>query len=486
MLKDVDTVHLRRLLRLALRAGIAVIFCLLYVLFVGIEFSASPLRETIANAFSNMIGRHVRFDGPLQLEISAKPKLRVGGLHVANSDGFEGGEFASLGEAHLTLNLWPLFRGRLQIEELTGNGVHIRLQHRDNGSNNWTFRLPKIQQESARIPEEGGEASAIGLGQILTALDIKRVTLENLGIEYIGSDAKSHFFDLHSLTAQLPTGKPFTLTLNGAVEKTFPYRLDFTGGVIGDLAKADKPWPVDLELALLGSRLSLSGSVSGEGGKVDFGLGTGNLSEFERLLQVKLPDVGTAGIAGTLTYGTGKIELDRLNGVMGKTVFNGALGLDYVGARPRIVGSLNVPTLDLRPFLEDKPDEKTEPPGSIADLYRELSKVTFSLKELNSVDSDVTLRVGSWLNLPGNMHDAMLQVKINNGHLDVPIQATVAGVTISGLASADTTITPTRFKLGLGTHDSNLGGLAELLAGVKGIKGEMGRFDLEIVADCQR
>ena len=486
MLKNVDTVHLRRFLRYALRAGMVVIFCLLYVLFVGIEFNASPLRETITNVFSNSVGRNVRFDGPLQLEISARPKLRVGGVHIANLSDFAGSEFASLGEARLSLNLWPLFRGQLQIEELSGSNVHIRLQHRDNGSNNWAFQLSKPRQEGMRATEEGAPASSNDLGHMLTVLDIKRVTLENLGIEYIGDNTKSHFFDLHSLTAQLPTGKPLTLALNGTVEKTFPYKLDFTGGAIEDFARTDKPWPIDLKLALLSTRLYLNGSVSGAGGEINFGLGTENLLDFERLFQAKLPDVGVVGIAGALTYGAGKMELNHLDGVMGKTTFNGMLGLDYAGVRPRITGSLKVPTLDLRPFLEGKPGEKTEPPQSIAELYRELSKATFSLKELNSADSDVALRVGSWLNLPGNVHDAMLQVKINKGHLDVPIQATVAGVTISGLAGADATTTPARFKLGLGTHDSNLGGLAELLVGVKGIKGEMGRFDLRIAAEGDR
>ncbi len=486
VLKGVDTLHLRRFLRYALRAGVVVIFCLLYVLFVGIEFNASLLRETIANAFFNSIGRNVRFDGPLQLEISARPQLRVGGLHIANLSGFAGSEFASLGEAHLSLNLWPLFRGQLQIEELSGNNVHIQLQRHDNGSNNWTFQSPKSRQENMRATGEEVPASLNDLSHMLTVLDIKRVTLKNLSIEYIGDNTKSHFYDLRSLTAQLPAGKPLTIALDGTVEKTFPYKLDFTGGSIEDFARTDKPWPIDLKLELLSTRLYLNGSISGVGGEINFGLGTESLLDFERLLQVKLPNVGVVGIAGALTYGAGKMELTHLDGIMGKTTFSGVLGLNSTGARPRITGSLTVPTLDLRPFLEDKPDEEIEPPKSIAELYREISKATFSLKELNNVDSDVTLRVGSWLNLPGNVHDAMLQVKINNGHLDIPIQATVAGVAFSGLASADTTVTPARFNLGLGTHDSNLGGLAELLVGVKGIKGEMGRFDLRIAAAGDR
>jgi uncharacterized protein involved in outer membrane biogenesis len=86
-----------------------------YVAFIGVTVDASFLRGRIATVFSDALGRTVRFDGPMELEISARPKLRVGGLHIANAPGFEGGDFASLGEARLALDHWPLLQKRLQI-----------------------------------------------------------------------------------------------------------------------------------------------------------------------------------------------------------------------------------------------------------------------------------------------------------------------------------------------------------------------------------
>ena len=77
-----------------------VVLGFLYVTFVGISVDASFLRGTIAQTFSDNIGRPVRFEGPMEMEISAKPKLRIGGLHIANAPGFGEGDFASLGEAH--------------------------------------------------------------------------------------------------------------------------------------------------------------------------------------------------------------------------------------------------------------------------------------------------------------------------------------------------------------------------------------------------
>ncbi len=129
---DIPRSPFRRLLRLMLwTAGSLFLIGVLafaYVTFIGITVDASRLRGRIATVFSDALGREVRFEGPMELEISARPKLRVGGLHIANAPGFAGGDFASLGEARLALDLWPLLQKRLQIEEVTGSQVRVRLQ----------------------------------------------------------------------------------------------------------------------------------------------------------------------------------------------------------------------------------------------------------------------------------------------------------------------------------------------------------------------
>jgi uncharacterized protein involved in outer membrane biogenesis len=479
---------LRRLLRWTLwifaALVLSVVLGFLYVTFVGVTVDASFLRGTIAQTFSDNIGRPVRFEGPMEMEISARPKLRIGGLHVANPPGFGSEDFASLGEARLALDLWPLlFRKRLHIEELAGSDVHARLQLRADGSNNWTFRRPR--QPAPKAPPKPGAAPTMSADQAFALLDIQKVSLEKLRVRYTGPDAKQHFFSLHALAARSPAGEPFKLTLNGAVEKAFPYRLDFTGGRLADLA-TDKPWPIAFTLTFLSSTLAVKGSIgslSAASGEVTFGLGTQNLIEFERLLQTQLPDVGASGIAGTIVFAPRHVALTQLTGAMGNTTLAGALDFDYTGAKPRIAGSLVLPTLDLRPFLGEKPArENTEPPQNLAEVYRRLSAATFSLKRMNGMDLDLTLGVGRWLSLPGDVHDVTLQLKLKDGTLQAPVKAAIAGVALSGSAQADANADPPKFRLALGTRDSDLGGLAELLAGVRGVKGHLGRFDLKLAA----
>jgi uncharacterized protein involved in outer membrane biogenesis len=481
----VNFLRLHRALRLAAALVAFLLACFLYVAWVGVSIDASGLRARAAATLTQRLGREVRLDGPVRIAISAHPNLVIGGLHVANAAGFTGEEFASLGEARLALDLWPLLHSRLKIEELSGSNVHLRLQTNAKGGHNWTFGAPDLKQQGARAPEPEQPVSR-EVAELFARLEIKRVSLNELSLEFIGTDGKSHFFELQSLVAQFPAGQPFTAALNGTVEKAYPYKVEFTAGTLADLARLDKPWPIDLTLGFMSSRLSLKGSVSGSTGSISFGLGTEELHEFERLLQTRLPSVGQAGIAGIVQYSPGRIVLTGLSGVMGNTTLNGSLDLDYSGERPSVHGDLTLPVLDLRPFLTEQPVAKDKPPQGLADVYRELARATFSLNDLNRADADLTLQVGQWLSLPGSVHGATLHLKLEHGRLMMPVQATVADVTLSGSASADATVAPPRFDLVLAAHDSTLGGLAGLLFGAPDVKGTLGRFDLHLAARGDR
>ncbi|MDO8991197.1 MAG: AsmA family protein [Sideroxyarcus sp.] len=478
MLNPVTHTQLRPKMLKSLRvAAVLLSLAVLYVAVIGIKLDASAHDKDIADKLTAALGREMQFAGALQFEISAHPKLRVGGLRIANARGFNGDEFASLGEARLELDLWHLLWGHLQIEELSGSDVHLRLQAHKDGSNNWTFK---------RQAADANQPASTGNHRLLALLDIQRVSLSKLNVEYTGSEGKRHYFELESLLAHIPSGQPIALSLNGTVEKTFPYRLYFTGGTLAELVGGEQPWPVDLSLNFLSSKLTLKGTVIPDSGNIHFALATQNLTELERLLQTSLPHVGKTSLAGDMTYAPGIVKLANLDGNMGNTALNGSLDFDYGGARPRVQGQLSLPTLDTRPFMTGQPNVEDAPAQSLAEIYRDLAQANFDLRALNDTDVDLTLRVGKWLNLPGDVHDAMLQLKLDRGRLSLPIQAALADVKLSGSAYIDARKNPARFEAALGTHESSLGNLAGLLLGLPDVKGHLGRFDLRIAARGNR
>lgn len=464
---------------------LSVILGMLYITFVGITVDASFLRSRIAQTFTDNIGRSVRFEGAMEMEISATPKLRVGGLHIGNAAGFGGGDLASLGEARLAVDLWPLlFRKQLHIDELAGSDVHARLQVRPDGSNNWTFNLAGSR---TRPTPRSERTPAVSADQAFALLDIQRITLERLNVEYVGANSRSHYFALHSLAAESPANAPLKVLLDGAVEKEFPYKLDFTGGKLADLA-TDEPWPIAFTLTFLSSTLAVTGNVSGSSGEVTIGLGTENLLELEQLLQINLPDVGASGIAAVVGFSPQRVSVKQLTGGFGNTTLIGDLEFDRAGLKPQLTGSLIAPTLDLRPYYVDSPanENEAQSPRNFAEVYRRLAAASFELGKLNDADLDITLGVERWLSLPGDVKDVRLQIKLRDGILQAPLTASMAGVTMSGQAFADASAEPPRFSLALGTSDSDLGDLAELLTGLRGVRGHLGRFDLDLAAQGNR
>lgn len=457
-----------------LAAIVAVV--VLYVAVVGVSLDLSSQRERASRILSDSLGRAVRLDGALQFDLSAQPKIRIAGLHIANAPGFAGRDFASLGEARLALDLWPLLHFQFKVDELSGRDGVANLQINSAGKNNWTF-----QSLHKKTPQPIDNKANFEIDNLLAHINIRRIALDNLQVEWIDGAAQSHFFELTSLVAKIPAGQAMILNLQGVVEKKYPYQLAFSGGELAELAKLQQPWPIELSLQFMSSRLSLNGHISAQGGRINFGLGTENLAEFEQLLQTKLPAVGVTGIAGQINYEAGKVSLTNLTGVMGKTTLNGNLLLNYGAAHPKLQGELNLPQLDLRPFLTGQAVKKAPAqPQSLAELYRQISQAKFDLKALNALDADLTLRVGEWLSLPGDVRDASLQVKLEQGRLMVPVRATVAQVALSGSVTADARVSPARFKLQLGTHDSSLGNLAGLFLGIPDVQGHLERLDLHI------
>ena len=474
----------RRALKILLIAAGSVVALLLglvaWIAFVGIDVDASALRPRLAAAFSQALGREVRFDGAARLEISGSPGLKVGGLHVSDPGGFARGTLASLGEVRLSLDLWQLLRQRLHVQELVGRQVTLRLDQPAPDRNNWTFGPPAPPPAAPETPADP-RAAAAGREAALM-LDIRRVSLEAIALSWTGPDRKPHHFDLDTLAGEAPLGRDIVLDMKGRVEKAFPYRVGFRGGPLQDLLLGRKGWPLHLEVDFLSTRLRIDGTREGAGGDLRFSVGTDDLSELERLLQSRFPRVGALALAGRLRFDPRHAELTELTGSMGRSSLSGQLSFDRTGPVPRLSGRLAMPALDLRPFLADRPDTPEEPPRSLRETYRELAAATFSLKALRAAELDLELAVDRWLSLPGDARDARLRLRLTGGRLEAPLSVTAAGVTLTGRLRVDASTEQPDFALALEARDSPLGGLAELLAGIPGVQGQLGRFSLDLSA----
>ena len=458
------------------------VLALAAVAFIGLGIDAQRWREPVAAALSRALGREVRLDGPARLTLSFRPDIRVGDIRIANPPGFDSPEFGRIGELRLSMELLPLLRGEVRVRELYGRDVAIRLVRSNDGRGNWVLGARALEA-AAREPAD------------LPRLDVHRVALENILIDYVGADATRRV-ELTELTGEARPGQALRLAARGAVDK-LPYTADATAAPLPALGEGE-PWPFDITLRFPGTVLNASGTLSGSlhdpALRVAFGAGTADAREVERLLGVRLPPVGAAAVAGDLDVASGTAALRSINGVAGATAVSGDLSLDTSGPRPKLTGRLASAALDLRSFHApasapagaSAPADPSAEVETLADAFEELERSDLDLKRLALLDADVQLSVAHWAGVPGDVSDLTTRLRIEAGKLAAPLAVTIGGARFEGEVAADGTTAPPRLRASLVARDAPIGGLAELVFDAPYVAGSVRRFEVALDAAGDR
>lgn len=454
-------------------AALALLLVLLLALF-GVDIDIGAQRAPLVRLLSSQLGREVRVDGGMQLRLGLRPRLHVQQLRIAQPQGFDGGDFVRVGDMEVRLDLLPLLLGHYKADRLAARDVGLSLRQRDDGTNNWTFG------HAAASPGEGGGLSAADAAGI----DIRQLDLDDIRVVYQGGDARPIEFRLDRLDAALPIGGGVVLRANGRVERSMPYQLSIDGGELRELLAGKPGWPLALKLDFAGGTLAAQGKLGEQDSALTFGLGAPDLAKFGKVIGVKLPDAGAAGLSGALSLRPGVVRIDRLSATLGKASMAGWLQFDARGRKPKVAGALSVLALDLRPFLGQ--DDANEPPTDLRALYRSLEGAKLDWQALREFDADLQLGVGQWLSLPGDIRNASLSVTVADGRLQVPVQAQVENVTMRGRFLADGSAAVPSLSLSFSADRSPIGGLARFLAGVPGIEGQLGGLQLEVAAKGAR
>jgi uncharacterized protein involved in outer membrane biogenesis len=111
-----------RILRILLiAAAIAITLAIaapLILLAVGIQVDVSKFGPKVSEIASDTLGRQVTLDGPIYIVPSYWPTLEIHGLRIADPFGAEDAEFMRLGRARVVLDLLPLLRRRVALDEI--------------------------------------------------------------------------------------------------------------------------------------------------------------------------------------------------------------------------------------------------------------------------------------------------------------------------------------------------------------------------------
>ena len=350
--------------------------------------SKDALTQTAQEQATAALGREVQIGAVTQVSL-LPPRLGLEKLSVANAAGFDGPALVQVDKAQLAVKLFPLFGGRVEIEQFVLDTPQISLQTKADGSNNFTLGAPS---EETKAEGQPGQATATGPAAAKAAV-VGTILIKDGSVRYQDPTASYAAEEVNVSLVLPPLGSPLKLDLDMALEGIpvdvslqveDPWRVTETNSVAADLQVDVAGNTLAGKMDAVTSPLTLSGPISIE---------LANLAGLEPLL-------GAETLAGVEPFGgisiDGMAELDAENagfrGANYKTAIASGTG-DFVVAlateRPKLTGTLTADVVDLRPFMPPA-DESAEPSEDAA--FPPWSEEAIDLSGLRGVDADLQVQ----------------------------------------------------------------------------------------------
>ena len=354
----------------ALKWTAGIILALLVVLALFIAFGLSTLKGPIERAVSKSSGRELRIEGAFRPTWSwVHPRFRAEKVSYANPDWASEDYMFQADAVEVSIELLPLFAGRVILPEVHLQHPVIDLEIDEEGRKNWL-----LTQDPQR---EGG-----------SRISIKALTFDDAQLTY-SDDIR----DI-DLVAQLSTTSD---GVNGTAKGTYhglPATAQARGGPVIALKDADTPYPLDATAKVGGTAIKAKGTITNvaqlSGLDLAIELKGQTMSELYDVLGIAFPETTPYTTRGRLVLAKGDnhLEYDRFTGTVGESDIAGSLQFELGGKRAFMHGAVESKLLDLAdlgPLVgTDEPKES----GVLPDM-------PFDSDRWDSIDADVRIKAGS-------------------------------------------------------------------------------------------
>ncbi|MCU0585781.1 MAG: AsmA family protein, partial [Desulfobacterales bacterium] len=246
-----------------------------------------PLEVRATAAF----GREVRIAGPIRLERSLTPRLVVGEIAIANSEGAADPHFATADEVAVQVALLPLLRGDLQVLEVHFAGVKIFLE---SGPGDPGITL-------------SGDPGAAGSGEAALP-SIERILIREAILSHRSAEGGVTRYEIREARLWNLPGEPERIEAEGAA-KGVPIRIRLAADIPAEAAGPHLPWSARLEIRCPDLALEATGRVGRPFAWDRFDLGIAVKGDrpdtVEKLFDLDLGGIGAFEITGSLAAAGG-------------------------------------------------------------------------------------------------------------------------------------------------------------------------------------
>jgi AsmA protein len=214
---------------------------LLLVAVVGATLFIDPndYRDTIATRVQEQTGRKLTIEGEIKLSLFPWLGLKLGVMELGNAEGFADKPFARISGAEARVKLLPLFKLQTEIDTVVLQGLTLNLQRRADGVSNWDDLTGGVTAPVAEEKKPASEADAQKLEQMLAALAIGGIALEEANVEWQDDLLQQRFslnhFNFRAGAIRIGAAIPLTLTTEMlSSNPEIRGELEFAGSVTAD------------------------------------------------------------------------------------------------------------------------------------------------------------------------------------------------------------------------------------------------------------
>ncbi len=465
------------------------------ILFFKIPVDATLLRPSLEKVSSYTLGRKVTFGGDLRFITSLDPAIEVSDIIIANPPGYSDKEFATLKYARLHINALKLLYAKIEIYELTVEGIRLNLESKKDGSVNWDMEIKGTGAKSTSAPVSRKD----NLQLTSDSFSIQKILFKDIQVTEIISGQRSQF-RIDECSGAGKAGEPFFLNFKGKIN-THPYTIGVKVGSLAEFLTTQKSWAEikgeiaetqftlvgDVQLPASTGSANLSVSVSGD-----------NLNSLNSLLNVDLPPFKKYGVVCEFNARKGKASLKKLDVHVGasRLVGSGSVSRYFSDdsskkAKPDIKTQLTAELIQLDDFNLDgwspsngskkktssnstsKTDVKIKSDSSIRTLL--------SPELMNSLNAQFKFEAKEVKKGKNNLGRGVLTVNLKNGVLSIdPLDLNIPGgnvhfdgtfaITKQGINAGINTLID-KFDYGIiareAKPDTNMGGLISLDVSLK-------------------
>jgi len=161
----------------------------------------NDFRDTIQNQTKKHTGRDLVIAGDLSPSVFPWLGVSIGGISLANAEGFGDAPFAQMGSADVKVELMPLLKKQINVRTVELQGLSVDLQRAADGTTNWD---DLVKSGTVTTTTEGGDESTEveieGDTAAIAALAVGGITVTDANVSWKdaqgGTDAKLENFNL--------------------------------------------------------------------------------------------------------------------------------------------------------------------------------------------------------------------------------------------------------------------------------------------------